>query len=92
MVNVLQRRITSYNVCYTKLLRAYFEHTTLARLMGIELVEGRDLVVQNHKVYMKTTKGLKRVDVIYRRVDDEFLDPLVFRSDSVLGVPGIYHA
>jgi len=71
---------------------AYFEHTTLARLMGIELVEGRDLVVQNHKVYMKTTKGLKRVDVIYRRVDDEFLDPLVFRSDSVLGVPGIYHA
>jgi uncharacterized circularly permuted ATP-grasp superfamily protein len=71
---------------------AYFEHTTLARLMGIELVEGRDLVVQNHKVYMKTTKGLKKVDVIYRRVDDEFLDPLVFRPDSVLGVPGIYHA
>ena len=60
--------------------------------MGIELVEGRDLVVQNHKVYMKTTKGLKKVDVIYRRVDDEFLDPLVFRPDSVLGVPGIYHA
>ncbi|MFP9115522.1 circularly permuted type 2 ATP-grasp protein [Flavobacterium sp. RHBU_3] len=71
---------------------AYFEHTTLARLMGIELVEGRDLVVQNHKVYMKTTKGLKKVDVIYRRVDDEFIDPLVFRPDSVLGVPGIYHA
>jgi uncharacterized circularly permuted ATP-grasp superfamily protein len=71
---------------------AYFEHTTLARLMGIELVEGRDLVVQNHKVYMKTTKGLKKVDVIYRRVDDEFLDPLVFRPDSVLGVPGLYHA
>lgn len=71
---------------------AYFEHTTLARLMGIELVEGRDLVVDNHKVYMRTTKGLKRVDVIYRRVDDEFLDPLVFRADSMLGVPGIYHA
>src|SRR5687767_7984410 len=60
---------------------AYFEHTTLARLMGIELVEGRDLVVDNNRVYMKTTKGLKRVDVIYRRVDDEYLDPLVFRPD-----------
>lgn len=71
---------------------AYFEHTTLARLMGIELVEGRDLVVDNHIVYMKTTKGLKKVDVIYRRVDDEFLDPLVFRPDSALGVPGIYYA
>lgn len=71
---------------------AYFEHTTLARLMGIELVEGRDLVVDNHKVYMRTTKGLKRVDVIYRRVDDEFIDPLIFRPDSMLGVPGIYHA
>ena len=71
---------------------AYFEHTTLARLMGIELVEGRDLVIQNHQVFMKTTKGLKKVDVIYRRVDDEFLDPLVFRPDSILGVPGLYHA
>jgi uncharacterized circularly permuted ATP-grasp superfamily protein len=71
---------------------AYFEHTTLARLMGIELVEGRDLVVDNHHVYMKTTKGLKQVDVIYRRVDDDFLDPLVFRPDSALGVPGIYYA
>jgi uncharacterized circularly permuted ATP-grasp superfamily protein len=71
---------------------AYFEHTTLARLMGIELVEGRDLVVDNHYVYMKTTKGLKQVDVIYRRVDDEFLDPLVFKPDSALGVPGIYYA
>ncbi len=71
---------------------AYFEHTTLARLMGIELVEGRDLVVDNHKVYMRTTRGLKKVDVIYRRVDDEFLDPLIFRPDSMLGVPGIYHA
>ncbi|MCC2546347.1 circularly permuted type 2 ATP-grasp protein [Hymenobacter sp. BT175] len=71
---------------------AYFEHTTLARLMGIELVEGRDLIVHNHYVFMKTTRGLKQVDVIYRRVDDEFLDPLVFRPDSALGVPGIYAA
>jgi uncharacterized circularly permuted ATP-grasp superfamily protein len=71
---------------------AYFEHTTLARLMGIELVEGRDLIVSNNFVYMKTTKGLQQVDVIYRRVDDEFIDPLVFRPDSILGVPGIYWA
>ncbi|MEJ1242327.1 circularly permuted type 2 ATP-grasp protein [Chryseolinea sp. T2] len=71
---------------------AYFEHTTLARLMGIELVEGRDLVVENQKVYMKTTAGLQQVDVIYRRVDDEFLDPLVFNPDSVLGVSGILAA
>lgn len=71
---------------------AYFEHTTLARLMGIELVEGRDLVVDNAKVFMKTTAGLKQVDVIYRRVDDEYLDPLVFNPDSILGVPGLYHA
>jgi uncharacterized circularly permuted ATP-grasp superfamily protein len=71
---------------------AYFEHTTLARMMGIELVEGSDLVVDNHKVYMKTTTGLKQVDVIYRRVDDDFIDPLVFRGDSMLGVPGIYGA
>lgn len=71
---------------------AYFEHTTLARLMGIELVEGRDLIVDNHHVYMKTTTGLQKVDVIYRRVDDEFIDPLVFRPESILGVPGIYWA
>lgn len=71
---------------------AYFEHTTLARLMGIELVEGRDLVVENHHVYMKTISGLQKVDVIYRRVDDEFIDPLTFRPDSVLGIPGIYWA
>jgi len=71
---------------------AYFEHTTLARLMGIRLVEGRDLIVHNNFVYMKTTQGLKQVDVIYRRVDDEFIDPLVFRPDSALGVPGIYSA
>jgi len=71
---------------------AYFEHSTLAKLMGIELVEGRDLVVNNLKVYMKTTKGLQQVHVIYRRVDDEFLDPLTFRPDSNLGVPGLYWA
>lgn len=71
---------------------AYFEHTTLARLMGIELVEGRDLVVDNHHVYMKTTAGLQQVDVIYRRVDDEFLDPLVFNPNSVLGVSGLLSA
>ena len=71
---------------------AYFEHTTLARLMGIELVEGRDLVVENHKVYMKTTAGLQQVDVIYKRVDDEFLDPLVFDPSSMLGVSGILSA
>jgi uncharacterized circularly permuted ATP-grasp superfamily protein len=71
---------------------AYFEHATLARLMGIELVEGRDLVVENHFVYMKTTAGLQQVDVIYRRVDDEFLDPLIFEPSSVLGVSGILSA
>ena len=71
---------------------AYFEHTTLAKLMGIELVEGRDLVVENHHVFMKTTRGLKKVDVIYRRVDDEYLDPLVFKPESILGIPGIYWA
>jgi uncharacterized circularly permuted ATP-grasp superfamily protein len=71
---------------------AYYEHTFLARQMGIPLVEGRDLVVDNHKVYMKTTKGLEEVHVIYRRVDDEFLDPLVFRQDSLLGVPGMISA
>src|SRR5690606_2663049 len=67
---------------------AYYEHTFLAKQMGVDLVEGRDLVVDNHKVYTKTTKGLKQVNVIYRRVDDEFLDPLVFKQDSLLGVPG----
>ncbi|GAA4964739.1 circularly permuted type 2 ATP-grasp protein [Algibacter aquimarinus] len=71
---------------------AYYEHTTLARLMGIELVEGTDLVVKNHYVYMKTTNGLKQVDVIYRRVDDDFLDPLEFNAKSVLGVAGIMAA
>lgn len=71
---------------------AYYEHTFLARQMGVPLVEGRDLVVDNHKVYMKTTNGLEQVHVIYRRIDDDFLDPLVFRADSTLGVPGIMSA
>ena len=71
---------------------AYFEHTFLAQQMGIELVEGRDLLVHNNVVYMRTTAGLRRVDVIYRRVDDDFLDPLCFRRDSSLGVPGLFNA
>jgi uncharacterized circularly permuted ATP-grasp superfamily protein len=71
---------------------AYYEHTTLARLMGVELVEGRDLVVRDHKVFMKTTTGLQQVDVIYRRVDDDFIDPLVFNPSSVLGVAGLMSA
>ena len=71
---------------------AYYEHTFLARQMGVSLLEGRDLVVDNHKVYMKTTNGLQQVHVIYRRIDDEFLDPLMFKSDSSLGVPGIMSA
>lgn len=68
---------------------AYFEHTLLARLMGVELVEGRDLVCQGGRVFMRTTRGPRRVDVIYRRVDDDFLDPLQFRADSMLGAPGL---
>jgi uncharacterized circularly permuted ATP-grasp superfamily protein len=71
---------------------AYFEHAYLARQMGIELVEGRDLVTHDNIVYMRTTIGLRRVDVIYRRVDDDFIDPLAFRSDSVLGVAGLFNA
>lgn len=71
---------------------AYFEHTFLARQMGIELVEGRDLLVHDDIVYMRTTAGLRRVDVIYRRIDDDFLDPLAFRSESTLGVPGLLNA
>ena len=71
---------------------AYFEHSFLARLMGIELVEGRDLVVHDKRVYLRATTGLERVDVIYRRVDDEFLDPLAFRPDSTLGVAGLIEA
>ncbi len=69
---------------------AYFEHSYLAQQMGVELVEARDLVVHEGYVKMRTTKGLARVDVIYRRIDDDFIDPLAFRSDSVLGVPGLF--
>ena len=71
---------------------AYFEHSYLARTMGVELVEGGDLLCHDDVVYMRTTQGLQRVDVIYRRVDDEFLDPLIFREDSMLGAPGVLNA
>lgn len=71
---------------------AYFEHAFLARQMGIPIVEGRDLVVRDARVYMRTTAGLMPVDVIYRRIDDDFLDPSVFRPDSILGVPGLVNA
>ena len=71
---------------------AYFEHAYLARLMGVPLVEGRDLVVHDNLVYMKTTVGLQRVDVIYRRVDDDFIDPLPFRRNSALGAAGLFNA
>lgn len=71
---------------------AYFEHTFLARQMGIELVEGRDLLVHNNILYMRTTAGLQRVDVIYRRIDDDFIDPLAFNPDTILGVPGLLNA
>src|SRR5580698_1677392 len=71
---------------------AYFEHTYLARQMGIELVEGRDLVVHDNVVYMRTTFGLQRVDVIYRRIDDDYLDPLVFGNGSALGAVGLFNA
>ena len=71
---------------------AYFEHSFLAQQMGVELVEGRDLVVSDGFVWMRTTKGFERVDVIYRRIDDDFIDPRAFRSDSVLGVAGLMEA
>jgi uncharacterized circularly permuted ATP-grasp superfamily protein len=71
---------------------AYFEHSFLARHMGVELVLGQDLFVHERRVYLKTTRGPQRVDVIYRRLDDDFLDPTVFRADSVLGVPGLMDA
>ena len=71
---------------------AYFEHSYLAQKMGIPLVEGRDLVVEDKSVWMRTTKGLRRVHVIYRRIDDDFLDPETFRADSLLGVPGLVDA
>jgi uncharacterized circularly permuted ATP-grasp superfamily protein len=71
---------------------AYFEHSFLARQMGVELVQGSDLVVQGDVVFMRTTRGLERVDVIYRRIDDDFLDPETFREDSLVGVPGLMRA
>ena len=71
---------------------AYFEHSLLARQMGVELVEGRDLFCRDNQVYMRTTEGERQVDVIYRRIDDAFLDPLQFRADSVLGVAGLLNA
>ncbi len=71
---------------------AYFEHTYLARQMGIEIVEGRDLFVKDSRVFMRTTKGPQPVHVIYRRIDDDFIDPTVFRKDSMLGVPGLINA
>lgn len=71
---------------------AYFEHSFLARQMGIEIVEGRDLVCHDNRVYTRTTRGLQRVDVIYRRVDDDFIDSLAFKQDSMLGVPGLLNA
>jgi len=71
---------------------AYFEHTYLARQMGIPIVEGGDLLVRGSRVFMRTTLGLRQVDVIYRRIDDDFLDPQVFRPDSLLGVPGLVQA
>jgi len=71
---------------------AYFEHSFLAQQMGVQLVEGRDLTVRGGEVYMRTTTGLERVDVIYRRIDDDFLDPEAFRADSLLGVPGLMAA
>lgn len=71
---------------------AYFEHSFLARQMGIELVEGRDLVVEDNVLYMRATTGLQRVDVVYRRIDDEFIDPEVYRPESLIGVPGLMSA
>ena len=71
---------------------AYFEHTLLARTMGVELVEGRDLICSGGRVKMRTTEGEQRVDVIYRRVDDDFIDPVQFRADSMLGCPGLVNA
>src|SRR5262249_22638260 len=71
---------------------AYFEHSFLARQMGVELVEGRDLVAYDNRIYMRTTRGLQPVDVIYRRIDDTFLDSLAFRPDSTLGCAGLFNA
>ena len=75
-----------------EVITAYFEHAFLAQEMGIELVEGQDLFVDDGNVYMRTTRGPRQVHVIYRRLDDDFLDPLAFRPDSALGVPGLLAA
>jgi uncharacterized circularly permuted ATP-grasp superfamily protein len=71
---------------------AYFEHSYLAQQMGVELVSGMDLLVQDQKVYMQTTKGLEQIDVLYRRIDDTFLDPVAFNPNSMLGIPGLFDA
>ena len=71
---------------------AYFEHCFLAHQMGVNIVEGQDLIVENNRIYMKTIYGLQQIDVLYRRIDDDFIDPTVFRKDSLLGVPGIVDA
>jgi uncharacterized circularly permuted ATP-grasp superfamily protein len=71
---------------------AYYEHSFLARQTGVEIVEGQDLVVHRNRVFTRTTRGLERVDVIYRRIDDDFLDPLAFRQDSMLGAAGLLNA
>ena len=94
LLETLQQSATHSHPCVVLLTpgqfnSAYFEHAFLAQQMGIELVEGADLFVKNGYVYMRTTAGPQKVDVIYRRIDDAFLDPLAFRSDSMLGVPGL---
>lgn len=99
LLNTL-REAASPNVAYPVIVvmtpgsynSAYFEHAYLASQMGVELVEGQDLFVHQQKVYMHTTDGPQQVDVIYRRVDDDFIDPMVFRPDSTLGVPGLMDA
>ena len=95
LLNVAPRAVTDPTVVLLSpgmYNSAYFEHSFLARCMGVTLVEGRDLVVRDGVVCMRTTQGLKRVDVIYRRIDDDFLDPIAFRPDSVLGCPGLFAA
>jgi uncharacterized circularly permuted ATP-grasp superfamily protein len=87
-VSTTRRRVLTPGVYNS----AYFEHSLLARLMGVELVEGRDLVCRDGVVWMRTTAGEQRVDVVYRRIDDEFLDPVHFRPDSLVGCPGLLNA
>ncbi|MFO0940947.1 MAG: circularly permuted type 2 ATP-grasp protein [Pirellulales bacterium] len=90
----LRRRVTRLSSVLLPGVTAhgYYEHSFLAQQMGVELVEGRDLIVQDGYVYMRTTDGFRRVDVIYRRIDDDFIDPEAFRPDSMLGVPGLFQA